>query len=275
LLLLLPTASLAAPKDVQPALLEELPRSERQSRFVFVVQELTAALAASPTWSVGSLGLYEFEFSVDNRLAFVHPDPQPGQAPSGWQATTEDGKPAPVVHAPRLSFRKGLPWSFEVGGDVGWMTATRQFVVGGYGRWAGLDGWTKVPDLAVQMGYHGYVGNDQLDLGWFDFDVSIGYTFDARSSQTRLGSRFSPFAGYTLLLAHGRPNGAPDGVQKVTAWADQAPAGSDPRDMHLHRAFGGVEVWTGSFLFRVSGEATFLRGGRPVAAANVSFGGRI
>lgn len=262
-------------KDLRVEGLQAVGRTERQARFNFVVQELATVVSPPPTWSVGSLGMYQLEFSSDHRLVFTHPEPTPDQDPAAWEVMTEDGEAAPMQYVPRLTIRKGLPWSFEVGGDVGWQAATRQFIVGGYGRWVGLDGWSKVPDLSIQAGYHGYVGNDQLEMGVFALDATVGYTFPARSSTTRAGSAFSPYGGYSLMLTHARPRGVDlTGVQAVSAWPRAASPGTDPRDFVLHRLFGGMEILTGGLGFRVGGEATFPRGIRPVAAVHVSFAAR-
>jgi hypothetical protein len=271
LFVLLPTLAHAGLKDVTVDKLEDLDPSRRQTQFDFVVRQLALATAAPPHHAVSALGLYELEVGLDNRIAFVQSDPQPGERSSAWQDLTEDGAPSPVQYVPRLTVRKGLPWAIEVGGSAGWLAATRQFVVGGYGRWAALDNWPKVPDLAIQMGYQAYVGNDQLDMGTFDLDVSLGYTFAARSTGTKPGSAFSPYVGWSLLAMHARPGTVQvDGVGAVTAWAGQARPGVDPRNFLFHRVFGGVEIQTGPIGFRLGGDVSFPRGGPILAAATLT-----
>ena len=175
---------------------------------------------------------------------------------------------------PRVSFRKGLPWSFEVGADGGWLAGTRQFLLGGYGRWVFVGGWDKVPDAAIQIGYDGYVGNDQLDMGVFELDLSVGYTFKASYKRERPGTRFSPFVGYSFLMAHANPVSEVDGVSWVTAWAKNAPDGTDPRDFRFHRFFGGLEILSGQILFRAGGDITVPRDGPLMGAFNISLGAR-
>jgi len=269
--LLLPASASAGLKDVVVDKLAELDPSRRQTQFDFVVRQLSLATAAAPHHAVGALGLYELEVSFDNRIAFVQSDPQPGERSSAWQDMTEDGAPSPVQYVPRLTIRKGLPWAIEVGGSAGWVAGSRQFVVGGYGRWAALDGWPKVPDLAIQLGYQAYVGNDQLDLGTFDLDVSLGYTFSAQTTGSKPGSAFSPYVGWSLLMMHARPGAASvDEVGAVTAWADRARPGVDPGNFMFHRVFGGVEIQTGPVGFRLGGDVSFPRGGPLLAAATLT-----
>ena len=219
--------------------------------------------AAIPLSLVGtSLALYLYFFYTDTL----------GLAPlylsavmvigSAWDAVSEDGDAARVGYMPTFRFRKGLPWSFEVGMDVAWLAGTRQMAVGGYGRWAFLDGWRQVPDMALSLGYTGYVGNDQLDLGVFDLSVSIGYTFDVASDKTavRPATRFSPFAGWQYLVANAAPSFVDvDEVDRVSGWVNTEDplVGVDPLRFRYHRAFVGLQIGAGEVAVRMSGDFTF------------------
>jgi hypothetical protein len=262
----------AAMNDLRVNQLESLELSERQAAFDWVVRELAVTLAAPPTHSVASLGMFEFELSTDHRITFVHDATGLGSSP--WSTLTEDGEASAVQYVPRVVVRKGLPYSFEVGGNLGWLAASRQFVVGGYGRWAVLDGWTKVPDAAIQLSYDGYVGNDQLELGVFQLAVSIGYTFETRSALSSTGSRFSPFVGYGLLMAHAAPLSNTDGLGPVTAWANDAAAGVDPREFRFHRFFGGMQIRNGQMHFRIAADVNGPKDGPLIAGVNLSIGAR-
>jgi hypothetical protein len=270
--LLLGAPALAlAPGDVTVQRLGDLPFPQRQSSFDFVLRELAMAVSPPPDFAVHSLGLLEFEVSSEHRVAFIHGDPAPGSDESPWDAVAEDGTQGEILWMPGFRFRKGLPASIEVGGDFSWLTGSRQFLLGGYGRWVVQDGWEKVPDAAIQLGYRGYVGNDQLKAGVFEMDLSVGYSFRRASSKERPGSRFSPFAGYGYLMAHGRPGAVTvDGVGPGTGWAKDAQPGVDARDFRFHRFFGGLEVATGQVAFRASADVTVPRGGKAVAATNFS-----
>jgi len=259
-------------KDLRVDRLGEVERSKRQSSFDWVVRELAIAIAAPPTHSVSSLGMFEFELSTDHRLSFVHDDTGAGSSP--WSEMAEDGEASVVQYIPRVMVRKGLPYSFEVGGNVGWLGISRQFVVGGYGRWAMLDGWTKVPDAAIQISYDGYVGNDGMDLGVFQLALSLGYTFETRGALSSSGSQFSPFLGYGYLMTHAQPLTDLDGVGPVTAWAKDAAAGVDPREFRIHRFFGGMQIRSGQVLFRIAADVNGPQGGPLVAGVNLSLGAR-
>ena len=268
----LSSSAAAGMNDLQVDQLSNVERSKRQGSFDWVVRELALSIAAPPTHSVSSLGMFEFELSTDHRISFVHDENGSGSSP--WSELSEDGDASVVQYIPRVVIRKGLPYSFEVGGNVGWLGISRQFVVGGYGRWAMLDGWKKVPDAAIQISYDGYVGNNQLDLGVFQLALSVGYTFDTRSALSASGSRFSPFVGYGYLMTHAQPLTEVPNISSVTAWADEAAPGVDPRDFRAHRFFGGMQVRNGQVQFRIAADVSGPRGGPLVAGVNLSLGAR-
>jgi hypothetical protein len=263
LVLATPEGALAGnPDDISVNRLSSVPSVERQSAFDFVVRELSMSISPHPTWSVGSLGLYEFEVSFDNRLAFVHAGPLGGDGSAPWQDMTEGGDPSNVQWIPTLRVRKGLPFSFEVGGDVGWHAGTAQMLIGGYGRLAFLDGWKRIPDAAIQLRYTGYVGNDQLELGVFETDLSVGYTFLMPGLSGHPDMFFSPFAGYGFLMSHAKPLAVSvDSVIGVSAWSDEASAEVDPRMFRFHRLFGGIELGGNRLQFRFSADINLARNG--------------
>ncbi len=262
----------AGSTDIVMAGLEKVEPARRQARFDFVVRELAMAMLAPPNHAVAAMGLYEAELAFDNRVAFIHTSAASGEQSSPWEELTESGEPSQVVFMPSITVRKGLPWSFEVGGDVGWYSGGRQFLVGGFGRWVPFGNWDKVPDIGVGVGYRGLVGNDQLELGVFHVDLSIGYSFAIDSRSTRPGTHFSPYAGYQFLQSHARPGVTVDQVHAVSGWANSAGRGVDPRSFQFQRGFIGMEVRSGSFSFRIAGSATFPRKAPVVAGLDVSIG---
>jgi len=273
LLLLLAPSPARALDDVVIDRLGAVDPAARQGEFEFVVRELSMALAAPPNHAVGALGLYELEVTTEHRMAFLHVDPA-GPGGSAWGDVVQDADAGTLAWSPGLQIRKGLPWSFEAGGSAAWMAVTRQFKIGGYGRWAFLGGWDKVPDVALRLGYDGYVGNPQLELGVFKLDLAVGYTFKASSKAERAGTRFSPFGGYGYLMSHARAVSDVGELTEVTAWADKAKTGVDPRDFRFHRFFAGMEIRTSQVVFRFGADLTVPRNGPLMAAMNLSLGAR-
>ena len=265
-------ARAGAPYDIVVTALESVEPALRQARFDFVTRELAMTIAAPPNFAVAAMGVLEGELSFDNRVAFVHSAPAPGEGSSAWQDLTESGEPDQVAFVPTLTLRKGLPYSFEVAGRIGWYAGSRQFIVGGFGRWVPFGNWEKVPDVSLSLGYTGLVGNDQLEMGVFQLDLSVGYTFLMNRRATRPGTRFSPFGGYSFLQSHARPGVTVDALSPVTGWAGLAVPGVDPRASRYHRGFVGMEVRAGSVSFRVGANATFPRRSAVLAGVDVSLG---
>jgi len=247
----------------------------RQARFNAVIKDLAMALSGPPSFPVGSLGLYEFEISLSNRMGFVHTTPAIGEPTSPWDDVNPKDEASQLIWMPGLQFRKGLPYSFEVGGDIAWIGVSRQVEIGGYGRVAFLDGWAKVPDVALQLGYSGYIGNDQLDMGVFEMDLSVGYTVHTPSIGGRGTTFFSPFVGYSYLMAHARPGAVQvEGISPVSAWTAETESGVDPRLYRFHRGFLGVEIRVNQLGFRISADTTLARHAPMLLAIDLSLGVR-
>lgn len=273
LTLLVPRSSSA--NDIDLDRLQSVDPHLRQARFDAVLKDLAMALSGPPSFPVGSLGLYEFEVSVSSRMSFVHTSPLGDAATSPWDDVNPKGEANNVIWMPGLQFRKGLPYSFEVGGDIAWIGISRQVEVGGYGRVAFLDGWTKVPDVALQLGYSGYVGNDQLDMGVFEMDLSVGYTVHTPAVTGRGTTFFSPFVGYSYLMAHARPDAVQvEAISPVSAWTEETESGVDPRLYRFHRGFLGVEIRVNQLGFRVSADTTLARKAPMLLAIDLSLGVR-
>ncbi len=274
--LLAAPASAAGFDDITLDRLDSVEPARRQARFNHVVRELAMGATPAPNHAVAALGLYEFEAGLETRLAFIHTGPADGEATSPWQDVVEDGDPAPVLFSPGLVLRKGLPYGIEVGGRANWLLLTRQFVISGYGRAVSFGGWSKVPDVAIQWGYTGYVGNDQLELGVFDLDVTIGYSFRLAGTATRRGVTLSPYGGYTFLLADAAPGQVDlEFVGPVSGDADRAGPGVNPLDYRFHRVLLGLEIGGGGASVRFGGDVTFPREGAVVAAVSVAVTGTI
>ncbi len=273
LALALPAAANAAPPfDLVVSGLEKVEPARRQARFDFVVREMALTIASPPGFAVAALGTFEAELAFENRVTFLHTRPNAGESTSAWDDLSESGEAESVAFLPGVMLRKGLPYSFEIGGRMAWHTGSRQFVVGGFGRWVPFGNWSKVPDVSVGVGYDGMIGNDQLELGVFHVDVAVGYTFKMNLRGTRPGTKFSPFAGYSFLQSHARPGVSVAEVSAVTGWTENAAPGVDPRAFRYHRGFLGMEVRGGGFAFRFAFDAGFPRKAPIVAGLNVTVG---
>lgn len=203
-LALLPSAALAG--DMDDITLSQLGTWEGQSvsdtavtgaAYEEIVKTLGVAVANKALLPAETLGLSGFEVGITNNATFLHAYDE--DDPTAWQRVSTDGDPTRVLWVPTLGVRKGLPLSLEVGGNVGYVAFSRQTVVGGYGRWALIEGYRSfAPDLVVQAGYTRYVGNEELQLGVTDISATLGYTLGVSQLAGINHGTFSPFLGVAM-----------------------------------------------------------------------------
>jgi hypothetical protein len=249
------------PEDLDVRGLGTLDSATAQRMFDYVVQE-TAMIISPKALSPGeTLGTWGFEIGLENTLAFPHTTADADENMptwdmfSAWDMMTASGIPSPgVVYIPSLRLRKGLPYSFEVGATAGWILNTKQGILGVNGRWAPQEGWPNVPDVALSWGYNGLVGNDTLDLGVFEFDLTVGYTFNFGLDRKYTSARFSPFAGVGFLTSHAKAKNVDFDLLPVTGWGGKAEPGVVPADFRYTKIFVGFTLVANQFQFGFDGE---------------------
>lgn len=170
-----------------------------------MVRELGTAIANKPMAPGETLGLNGFHIGVATTVAFIDTATDANGNPSGWTLADPEEDPSPVMFIPWVQVRKGLPLSLEVGANFGWIGMSQTGVVGAYGRFAPLEGYHYLPDVALQVGYAGYVGNDELEVGTLDLSATIGYSLKFGSVAGVHDSQFSPFVSLGVNEIHGAP----------------------------------------------------------------------
>lgn len=167
-----------------------------------VVRELGAVIANKATAPATS-GVAGFDVALTSTVGFIDANGDREAEPAAWERTHDSGDPTHVAWVPGLSVRKGLPMSFEVGADLGYIAFSSQTKFGAYGRWGVLEGYRQLPDLTVQVGYAGYLGNDSLELGVMDTSFALGYELPFGRSAHHNTSSFYPYvaAGWLRINA--------------------------------------------------------------------------
>lgn len=170
-----------------------------------MVKELGVTLANKPMAPGDSLGMNGFQVSIANTFAFIRTGSVDGINPTGWDLSAEDDDPPPFLFVPTLQLRKGLPLSLEIGANAGWVGLTNSGVLGVYGRWSLLEGHRRIPEVAVQLGYAGYVGNDELELGVLDMSATVGYSLPFGVTEGINQAVFSPYVSVGVNQIHAAP----------------------------------------------------------------------
>jgi hypothetical protein len=224
-----------------------------------LVRELGVAVASGPVFPAHTLGVAGFELSLDNTLSFIDVYSPDGE-PSPWDRAHAQETPSAVMWQPGLTIRKGLPFSTELAFRVRWIGLSRQAVVSGDVRIALVEKFKPFPDVNLHLGYSGYVGNDELDLGVFHLGGTLGSTFHVGPPKGPRNIAITPYADIRLLVIRATPSVSSD----VATSAGLAHYGSqarnpDPDNLPTVKAVataqfnGGVELVGGKLLFRVTG----------------------
>ena len=216
-----------------------------------LVLELGAAIANKPTAPANTLGVNGFDVGVSSSFSFVGAAGDTTE-PSPWMRAHETGDPSPVVWVPGLELRKGLPLSLEVGTRAGYVGASNQMVAGAWGRAGLIEGYRQAPDLSLQVGYSGYLGNDELELGVLDWSFTLGYQLPFGRLKGINDAVFAPYAGLGQLRIHASPLLDEDvadtlGITPLTGFDPTGDGYMDQlRPLQLH---GGVRIQKGAFRF--------------------------
>lgn len=115
-----------------------------------------------------------------------------------WFATEtaqRTGEPDGVLQTLQVDVRKGLPFSFELGTNLVWLTDSEMFAPGMELRWALQEGFEIAPDLGVRGAVNHVVGAPDLNMTIVGLDVVVSKGFGI------LGMvHLAPYLSYSVLL---------------------------------------------------------------------------
>jgi hypothetical protein len=175
------------------------------SAYDVVVRQLAASIMNAPIAPAETLGLNGFDIAFSNTWAFLSASGADINDPAPWERVHPEHNPSHVMWRPGVTIRKGLPLSLEVGANWSWVAFSRQTALGGFARWSVFEGYKKAPDVTMQIGYAGYVGNDELELGALDGSLSIGHTFPVGYLIGINQADISPFIGLGFMQVNAAP----------------------------------------------------------------------
>lgn len=269
LLLLSPPALASWPSDVSISGMTEhggrpvADPAVNAEAYRVVVRQLGMAVAQRALAPAQSTGVTGFEFTFETNAAFVSTR-ETGE-PAPWSRMHPEEDPFPFLWAPGFTVRKGLPMGIDVGLTGSWIGLSRTGTFGAFGSVALVDGWEPWPDVALHFGYTGYVGNDELELGVFEFGGTI--STDIMLGPVKKGVRtvaFSPIADASLLSVAAAPTVSQDVIDATGAVAfgrrTATPDVPPERAITMFQLRGGIQVHTARFMLRASGGYAFSAG---------------
>lgn len=225
-----------------------------QEEYFDLLRELATAISTRPSLPTRTLGAYGFDLSWGATVAGISASGS-AEDPSVWQRAHPDEDPPPVMSLPYLGVRKGLPYSLEVGSSLAWLGGSRQLALTGYARLGIVEGYQPLPDLSIRLGYTGYIGNDELEMGVLDIGLSIGTTMPFGSFPGGRNATFSPFFDYTTLRVRAAPVLDEAVAEQIGALPVSASrnAGTEYQPAMIVPQFGGgFQLQTGITFFRLA-----------------------
>ncbi|GEL71792.1 MULTISPECIES: hypothetical protein [Myxococcus] len=112
--------------------------------------------------------------------------------PGSVNIPTQNEQPSTVL-IPSFHARKGLPFSLELGGRVGWVEKSSQVVATGELKWAANEGFTYLPDFGVRGHVTKLFGARDLGLTVMGLDFGVGKQFPLGGMVT-----LTPYGGLDL-----------------------------------------------------------------------------
>lgn len=220
-----------------------------------LVKELGATIANKPMAPGETLGISGFNIGLSTTFSFIRTGTLDGTNPAGWDLSAADEEPSTYLYIPWVTVRKGLPLSLEVGANAGWIGTTHTGVFGAWGRWGIVEGYRQLPDFSVQVGYAGYVGNDELELGVMDMSATLGYTLPFGVTKGIHQASFAPYVSIGQTRIHAAPRvdlsrtGLVDRVTEVSGFKNGE--GFDKSFAPL-QVGGGFRIVSGEFTLTIA-----------------------
>ncbi len=137
------------------------------------------------------------------RIQYWHMGTQGSVDPNTNQFSIRNNSPDSILQLYSLKARKGLPFGFEVTGDLGYLANTTMWVTGADIRWSLLEGFRTgalgiLPDFSVGGGVRTLMGTDKFTLTTVGIDGQVSKPIAIADSAT-----ITPYIGYQRLLVYG------------------------------------------------------------------------
>lgn len=225
--------------------------------FAKLINQYGMAVAPTAMHSGRTTGFGGFHLSlegaftwIDKNADYLSRGTQGSQDPSNdKQQSARNTGPAAALPVYSLKIRKGFPFGFEVGAQVGYMGSTNIITGGADVRLSLLEGFRKgvlgvLPDVAVGGGVRTITGTPQFNLTVASFDVQISKNLPIGDSNILI-----PYVGFQQLWILG-DSGLIDTTPNTDALGycgyvgPNVPGNADPNKTNTGNA-GGKQVYDG------------------------------
>lgn len=224
-----------------------------QQGYEIVVRQLGLAIANKPQ-TVTSMGIHGFEMSLQNSVSFIDAARYSDGSPSPWNLAFSDEQAPENLWIPSIHIKKGLPMSFEIGARTGMIQGDTGSIFGTYARFSPIEGYRKSPDISMQVGYTGYIGNSELGVGTMDASVSIGKSIPFGPLTGVNSSVFRPFVAGGMYWLRADPRLRAEDAETLGIAAVSAFKNSDSYTdgYQMMSLDGGFEIESNEVMFSMA-----------------------
>lgn len=198
-----------------------------------VVRELGVSMAPKYFGPAGTLGSLGFNIALETSFTNIKEDA------AYWQTATDS--PGNTLNTMQLHFRKGLPFSLEVGGTVTHLFESQLWGVGLDLKFAALEGYRDLPDVSFRGNIHTVLGQKDLNLLTAGGDFIISKDFGIGGVV-----HIAPYAGYNLVYVYANSHPIAFFVDDCTADVDRSQCSKvdifDDVSEVVHRAVIGFQL---------------------------------
>ncbi len=224
-----------------------------QDSFKVFAKAWSALWAPSIMSPAESLGISGYDIGVESSLNFLTNANDPAWASgfTGYDPVANSYPPSmlPVV---KLHFRKGLPYSTELGLHVDYLIGSQLLALGMEFKFAIYEGFDNAPDIDARFVYGHVFGSPQMSSDYYGGDLAVSYEFG-------LGGllQLTPYGGYSMVAMVSTPV-----VQNVSFHTKLTGCSGDycadydgplvylsPETVLLHRFFVGTRLIITHFVF--------------------------
>jgi hypothetical protein len=241
--LVLGASALAEPNDLRLWRLgNPSTQPEANDRFRVFARQLGAALSSVNLMPPETLG--HAAFSVTAELSVVDLKTEEFRFP------TEGDFKGPLL-IPSVHLRKGMPFSFELGGRVAWIEKSRSAAATGELKWALNEGFALLPDLGVRGHLTRLINARDLGLTTGGVDVGLGKQLGVGGMLT-----LTPYVGWNLVWVFASSNHVDFKPEQTIEEATKTPTAQlEHADLFKtvtashNRFYGGIRLIGGAVQF--------------------------
>ena len=161
--------------------------------FEVLAADIGEALGQKRIGPAASLGGLGFDVSLEVSSTLIDSES------SAWR---DSGlKDEGALTSVQLQMRKGLPYSFEIGGAVTYMPVGDMWGIGVGLKYAFVEGYRYSPDMALRVSVSTVLGNRDLNMLMFGVDYVLSKSFGVGGTVS-----LTPYVGYSLLFVRATTN---------------------------------------------------------------------